>query len=112
MGAYNIENRWVAPTMKEAYQDCVADALHYSGHCAYNGTISTTNGFIDQTKHFNDLVAGRRKTKKVLTECYNQWESDALDNTNKWEEVWGMEYPWSKATKKRKEFRFVGWAAC
>jgi hypothetical protein len=111
MGAIDIEDGAMAPTMGEAYQRCVDNALHYSGHDPYNGTISTTNGFIDQTKHFNNLVAGRRKTKKVLTECYNQWLSDAWDNTNKWDEVWGMEYPWNKATKKRKQFYFAGWAA-
>lgn len=111
MGATNIEDCAVAPTMREAYQDCVDDALHYSGHDPYNGTISTTNGFMDQTKHFNNLLAGRRKTKKVLTECLRQWKSDAWDNTNKWEEVWGMEYPSRKATKKRKQFIFAGWAA-
>ena len=47
MGAssgYDIVQKEQAKDLPEAYNGLVEDALHYSGHDPYNGTISTTNG--------------------------------------------------------------------
>jgi hypothetical protein len=91
MGACNIETWASGKTMSEAYNNAVNDALHYSGHDPYNGTISTTNGFIDMTKKYKELGE-------------NEWCSKAWDNTEKWEEVWGAEQSEGK-------YIFAGWAA-
>ena len=47
MGAcsgYDIVQKEQAKDFPEAYNGLVEDALHYSGHDPYNGTISTTEG--------------------------------------------------------------------
>ena len=47
MGAssgYDIVQKEQAKDLPEAYRGLVEDALHYSGHDPYNGTISTTEG--------------------------------------------------------------------
>ena len=47
MGAssgYDIVQKEQAKDLPEAYNGLAEDALHYSGHDPYNGTISTTNG--------------------------------------------------------------------
>jgi hypothetical protein len=90
MGATNLYVEYNGNSMSEAYKAAVEDALHDWGHDPYNGTISTTSGFIDKTSAFNgDLDA---------------FESKALDNTEKWESVWGAKVGENK-------YVFVGWAA-
>ena len=47
MGAhsdYSIVQKEDAKDFEDAYNSLVSDALHYSGHDPYNGTISTTEG--------------------------------------------------------------------
>ena len=52
MGAcsgYDIVQKENANDFAEAYGVLVEDALHYSGHDPYNGTISTTQGCTEIT---------------------------------------------------------------
>ena len=46
MGATNFEQIGFGKTVEEAYRNACDEAVWYSGHDAYNGTISTTHGFI------------------------------------------------------------------
>jgi hypothetical protein len=54
MGSTTFYHKRTAPNMKEAYNQLVEDAIDEYGNDAYNGTISTTNGFVDVTKKFKD----------------------------------------------------------
>ena len=84
MGAYNLEYTTAASTMKEAYEDSVLRAKSEHGHNAYNGTISTTNGFIDKTTLYERLAE-----KHGENEGMSKWREEGWDNTEKWGEVWG-----------------------
>lgn len=52
MGATVINLRSAGNSMREAYNSAVEDAVYEHGNDPYNGTISTTRGFIDLTKEF------------------------------------------------------------
>ena len=134
MGAHNLTDCGVGKTMREAYDNAVSYAENEYGHNAYNGTISTTEGFKDKTKKFEELMARKRegayqtqvkegegwnvtftmveKNFKDMTEkewyvkCVNDWNDEAWDNTHKWEEVWG-----ALANKETNLHIFAGWAA-
>ena len=54
MGSTTFYHKRTAPNMKEAYNQLVEDAIDEYGNDPYNGTISTTNGFVDVTKKFKD----------------------------------------------------------
>ena len=132
MGAHNLSDRAVGKTMREAYDSAVSNAEYNHGHDPYNGTISTTEGFTDKTRELTKLMARKRegsvkftvnvgngfgfkqidKHFKDMTEdewhkqCVNDWEEEAWDNTEKWEEVWG-----ALSNKKTNLYIFAGWAA-
>lgn len=53
MGASLIELRSRGNSMKEAYHNAVEDAIFEHGNDSYNGTISTTSGFIDKTNEYH-----------------------------------------------------------
>ena len=76
MGSTTFYNRTVAPNMKEAYKNLVDDAIEESGNDAYNGTISTTNGFIDVTERF-------KNSKKKLNDFIEAAE-DVMDKRDCW----------------------------
>ena len=76
MGSCTFYNRTVAPNMKEAYKNLVDDAIEESGNDAYNGTISTTNGFVDVTEKF-------KKSKKKLNDFIESAE-DVMDKRDCW----------------------------
>ena len=46
MGAHTFVCYVHGETPEQAYKAAVEQALYYCGHDPYNGTISTTNGFI------------------------------------------------------------------
>lgn len=52
MGAQLITVKSLGASMKEAYNEAVEEAVHEYGNDSYNGTISTTNGYVDKTKEF------------------------------------------------------------
>lgn len=95
MGAHNFHHQEHGETPDEAYSSAVNDALHYSGHNPYNGTISTTNGFI---------VINREEGETI-----DEWASRVLDDRriNKWDACACTPDP-----EKEKLWHFAGWAAC
>ena len=136
MGAHNLSDRAVGATMREAYNSAVSYAENEYGRNAYNGTISTTEGFCDKTKEFEKLMARKRegsvkwtvreevngvvtykkidKHFKDMTEeewckkCISDWEEEAWDNTHKWEEVWAARCGDINGDSL---YIFAGWAA-
>jgi len=76
MGSTTFYNRTVAPNMKEAYNQLVEDAIDEYGNDAYNGTISTTNGFVDVTEKF-------KNSKKKLNDFIESAE-DVMDKRDCW----------------------------
>ena len=104
MGAHNLSDRAVGKTMREAYDSAVANAEHEHGHNAYNGTISTTEGFHDRTRRYEELLK-----KHGDDEGEQKWYEEAWDNTTKWEEAWGAK---AKVNKDGDNlYIFAGWAA-
>ena len=136
MGAHNLADRAVGKTMREAYDSAVSYATSQYGHDAYNGSISTTNGFEDKTKELEQLLARKRegtyetrikegegwnvvfkmveKNFKDMTDdewhkkCISDWEEEAWDNTEKWEKVWAARCGDINGDSL---YLFAGWAA-
>lgn len=52
MGAIDFTVKQRGRNMTEAYNNAVSNAIEESGNDSYNGTISTTRGFIDNTAIF------------------------------------------------------------
>jgi hypothetical protein len=80
MGAcsgYDIVQKEQAKDLPEAYNGLVEDALHYSGHDPYNGTISTTNGCreIDCPKEWDEWEGSERTSfiNKLWDEKCEKW---------------------------------------
>ena len=105
MGAQNISDAAKASTMAKAYEKCVAEALHESGINAYNGTISTTNGFIEKTALYESLVKEHGKEKGL-----SKWYEEGWEHTEKWEEVWGALIE-THGDSNEGTYVFVGWAS-
>ena len=89
MGSTTFYNRRVAASMKDAYNDAVEYAIEESGNDAYNGTISTTNGYVDVTKKFKDsgkkLSAFIESAEDVMgkRDCWGICTVEPKLNTNK-----------------------------
>jgi hypothetical protein len=80
MGAssgYDIVQKEEYPDFKSAYGGLVADAIHFSGHNTYNGTISTTEGCreIDCPEGWEDWEGGARSDfiNKLWDEQCEKW---------------------------------------
>ena len=67
MGAHNLADRAVGKTMSEAYDRAVSYAQGEYGHNAYNGTISTTEGFNDKTEELEKLLTRKREGSVKFT---------------------------------------------
>jgi hypothetical protein len=107
MGAHNLADRAVGKTMSEAYDRAVSYAQGEYGRNAYNGTISTTEGFDDKTARYENLVKEHGEKEGA-----GMWHDEAWDNTDKWGEVWGAKT--NKVTENSIEknlYLFAGWAA-
>jgi len=113
MGATDFRNLAVGryKNASEAYNSLVEDALHDSGHDTYNGTISTTSGFIM-----------RDDNPRYGTKAFDKWEDKMLDVAQKWEDCVCVEITGAvlkrikenrghKGKKGIKAFYFIGWAA-
>ena len=103
MGSHNFSNVGYGKTAKEAYNDLVDQALWEYGHDPYNGTISTTCGFImtsiDQ--------------KRVTQQAIDRWLEKAWEQTDKHVPCHCLELPRSHAKGKPRGVRafiFAGWA--
>jgi hypothetical protein len=89
MGSTTFYHKRTAPNMKEAYNQLVEDAIDEYGNDAYNGTISTTNGFVDVTKKFKEsgkkLSAFIESAEDVMDkrDCWGICVLEPKLNTNK-----------------------------
>jgi len=89
MGSTTFYHKKTAPNMKEAYNQLVEDAIDEYGNDPYNGTISTTNGFVDVTKKFKDsgkkLSAFIESAEDVMSkrDCWGICVLEPKLNTNK-----------------------------
>ena len=79
MGASNFSVNYSGSNMKEAYYNAVEEAKYESGNDAYNGTISTTIGFMDKTNEF------KRSGMSI-----NEFADKNLDKTEKWGDCIGV----------------------
>lgn len=100
MGASEFKNTIVATSAKEGYRSLVEAALHDSGHDGYNGTISTTNGFV--------MIAP--KPGETADECAERVLEGDLHGVEKRGDAGCIDLGPAKAAGKRK-FMFFGWAA-
>jgi hypothetical protein len=113
MGTSNFGNMAVGrfKSASEAYNTLVEDALYEYGHDSYNGTISTTGGFIME-KDF----------PRYESKAFYKWQDKTIEKAQKWGECICIEL--TGATLKRlKESRgykgkkgirayyFFGWSA-
>lgn len=73
MGATTFTDKTRAYSMTEAYNQLVEDARDEYGSDNYNGTISTTGGFVDRTSDWK---------KSGLT--INDFINKEIENTSKW----------------------------
>jgi len=105
MGATNIYLEIEADSLQSAYQSAYDQAVYEHGHNEYNGTISTTEGVIDKTDVFDRIVEGNKgNTNKDTCSSVDAWCDEALDNTHKWDVVWG-------AKLEDNRYILAGWAA-
>ncbi|TMR07757.1 hypothetical protein ETD86_50705 [Nonomuraea turkmeniaca] len=65
MGGHNFEDYISGTDVGQAYEKAVADAIEEHGHSSYNGTVSTTDGYLvldDTPRPLNEaLEIARRK---------------------------------------------------
>lgn len=79
MGASQFYDKTRAYSMREAYSTLVDDARSEYGYDVYNGTISTTAGFVDKTAEW-------KRSKLSLGEFIEK----NYENTSKFAPCWGI----------------------
>lgn len=79
MGATQFIEKTRAYSMRDAYNQLVEDATFEYGSDRYNGTISTTQGFVDKTADW----------KKSGLDI-NSFIDREIENTSKWGPAWGV----------------------
>jgi hypothetical protein len=79
MGATTFVEKSRAYSMREAYNQLVDDARSEYGNDRYNGTISTTEGFVDKTAEW-------KKSKLDIRSFIDK----EIENTSKWGPAWGV----------------------
>lgn len=94
MGAKNFHSISNLEDVEEAYRQLVKEAEDEYGTCKYNGTISTTDGY---------LVA-QGPTEDVTQEEFDNY---CIDQTLSQTEKWGV----CVAFRYQGQWHFVGWAA-
>lgn len=82
------------PSMESAYRAAVSEARLQHGWDPYNGTISTTDGFIEKFP----------PTTSIDSKKFRKWMDDQLDYAEKWGPAFGVTLP-------GKKYFFFGWAA-
>lgn len=95
MGAHDFHTEAIAETAGEAYRNAVADALYEEGHNSYNGTISTTSGFV-----MEPLLEG----ESIYEWVHRVTMDDKI--TQKWENCACVADP-----SNPRHWHFAGWAA-
>lgn len=102
MGSHNFYSEGKGKDMSTAYRKLCEYNLDYYGHQeGYNGTISTTNGFIDKTSYYLELSKKKGMTRK---KSLYQLQDESLEKTEKWGRCWGVKL-------KNGHYGFMGWAA-
>jgi len=98
MGAHSFHDAAVGQLAAEAYRAAVDAAYYEYGHDAYNGTISTTSGYIEIP-----LEEG---------ESIDDWAQRVIDDdrVRKWENCAVVEDP-EVAGESGPVWHFAGWAA-
>lgn len=97
MGAvFNIDDS-VGKTMRDAYRNAVDDAHYQNGHDSYNGTISTTHGYLDKTELFNQMGE-------------EAFEEYAVETTQKWGNAWGVRIG-QREGSEFSHYKFYYWGA-
>ena len=93
MGAHDFIAYGYGKNPDEAYKDAVEGALWDFGHDPYNGTISTTDGFV--------------MIPREEDESYEEWARRVIDDdrVRKWEDCA------CTAGNSKEEWVFAGWAA-
>lgn len=81
MGASLIVITARGASMEDAYRNAVEDAVHEHGNDSYNGTISTTSGFVDKTKD--------QRGSGMDVHTYADWLYDN-DKISKWGNAVGI----------------------
>ena len=104
MGASSFRlRRNTGAGIRGAYREAVDQALHDSGHDAYNGTVSTTDGFVDITAEFNAIFPDGYQPNTATPIA--AWEDGLLDDGRI--EKWGKCFGYFDGA----DFVFFGWAA-
>ncbi len=100
MGAHNFSDSRYGETADEAFKEAVHDAEYEYGHQPYNGTISTSDGFI-------------MKPIKA-DESREEWEARMQDDDDirKWGPCACTADPDHVIENGRSFWWFTGWAAC
>lgn len=99
MGAHNFEDGAYAETAEEAFRLCTDDALYQYGHDAYNGTISTNDGFIEIPLNEGETI--------------HEWHNRILedDRVQKWGPCACVKDP-KLENDGKPLWHFGGWASC
>lgn len=99
MGAYDFHASVYGETADEAYKEAVDEALYEYGRDPYNGTISTTSGFV-----LIPLNEG---------ESVYDWASRVIDDerVQKWENCACVADPDEPIEDGVSLWHFAGWAA-
>jgi len=99
MGAHDFHAQSYGVTADEAYKDAVDQAHYDYGHDAYNGTISTTSGFV-----LIPLNEG---------ETIDEWAGRVIedDRVRKWDDCACVADPDTPIENGRSLWNFAGWAA-
>ncbi len=100
MGASSFSASVYAPDAQTGYTDLVEEALWVHGHDPYNGTISTTYGFIMVPLHADDSL--------------NQWDDSVLEDERiqKRGNCACVKLDWVETNDKGWPlWHFAGWAA-
>jgi hypothetical protein len=91
MGASNYFSLGYGKTMKEAYNNCVAEANEYHGHQeGYSGEINCSNGFVDKTKDWKASKLSQQQYNEKYADGYGKGEAafglcieEPVSNNNK-----------------------------
>ena len=120
MGASTFQCLASGDSLQDAYQNAVQSAVYSHGHEPYNGTISTTEGVVDQSDRWNKLLVefDEYKVEHGIYAYFDTpardelfkfpavveiWRNQAYDNTEKYGPCWGAKVESGK-------YIFAGWA--
>ena len=113
MGASTFQCLASGDSLQDAYQNAVQSAVYSHGHEPYNGTISTTEGVVDQSDKLIEMMSycGRQAGVGPVPTAWSQamrnaeraWTIEAYNHTEKYGPCWGAKVESGK-------YIFAGWA--